>query len=523
VRAPTASAAHGAASATPARVVVVGPGGPAADLAAALSERGLAATAIPVGRRRRSAIVAVGRLARALRGSPAILVTISERGWLTPAARVLGRRGQRWIAHVAAPLTLRQDRWGRILDPRTRALRRADLVTAAPDAADGLHRTAGVAVGRVAADAAQLADVVEAVAARPVPTGMKILLLGTLNTPHVEHLATAMRDRGHDVVVAGEITPAYPPSVLPAEGIRVRPLEIPAMVWLRRLWREERPDVVHANWMTSYAFLAALLRLRPLVAMAWGSDVYGATPAQERKARFAARRADVAMSDSEDLVQRLVELGADAERTFLLNWGVDLATFAPPPDRRAVRRGLGLADGPVVLSPRALNPLYNPAVIVDAFEAATRDLPDAQLLLKHIGTGPPDLGRPLPEGVRVVGHVPYEQLPEYYRAADICVSIPNSDSSPRSVWEAMACGCACVISDLPWAHELIEDGTHALIVPPEPDAVAHALRRLLTEPGLAERIGAQARLLVERHRDQLTEMDRLAALYEGLAAAGRTR
>jgi glycosyltransferase involved in cell wall biosynthesis len=84
----------------------------------------------------------------------------------------------------------------------------------------------------------------------------------------------------------------------------------------------------------------------------------------------------------------------------------------------------------------------------------------------------------------------------------------------------MACGCACVISDLPWAHELIEDGTHALIVPPEPDAVAHALRRLLAEPGLAERIGAEARLLVERHRDQVTEMDRLAALYQALADTG---
>ena len=168
-----------------------------------------------------------------------------------------------------------------------------------------------------------------------------------------------------------------------------------------------------------------------------------------------------------------------------------------------------------MLSPRALQPLYNPAVIVEGFERAA--VPDAQLVLKHIGTGEPDLGRPPPAGARIVGHVPYDRLADWYRAADVCVSIPESDSSPRSVWEAMACGCACVLSDLPWVHELIEDERHALVVPAEPDAVATAIRRLLTEPGLAARIGAEARALVEAHRDQRTEMDRLSDLYRRVA------
>jgi glycosyltransferase involved in cell wall biosynthesis len=185
-----------------------------------------------------------------------------------------------------------------------------------------------------------------------------------------------------------------------------------------------------------------------------------------------------------------------------------------------VRRELGLREGLTVLSPRALRPLYNPDVIMDAFADAARGVQGAQLLLKHIGADPPDLDRGLDESVRVIGHVPYEQLPAYYQAAEICISIPNSDSSPRSVWEAMASGCACVVSDLPWAHELIEDGRHALIVPPEREAVAVALRRLLSEPGLAERIGAEARALVECYRDQEAEMGRLEQLYTDLARGG---
>ena len=74
-----------------------------------------------------------------------------------------------------------------------------------------------------------------------------------------------------------------------------------------------------------------------------------------------------------------------------------------------------------------------------------------------------------------------------------------------------------MISDLPWARELIVDEEHALLVPPAREPVAAALRRLLEEPGLAARLGANARALVERHRDERREMDRLAGLYASLA------
>jgi glycosyltransferase involved in cell wall biosynthesis len=485
------------------------------ELSSALAERGYDVVLIPVRPGARGAAGAAVRARRALRRhGPDVVVTVSAPDTAHLAARLLGRRRPRWVAHAGAPVALRRDRWGRVFDPRARALRRAEVVTAAPQVAGDLHRTAGVAVVEAAGSGA-LADVV---ARRPAATsggGLRILMLGTLNTPHVEHLALAMRDRGHSVVVGGDVAPPYPPSVLPASGIDVRPIELPAMSWVRRLFREVRPDVVHAHWLPAYGFLAAAMRLRPLVVMAWGSDVYRATPWQTRKSRFAVGHADVAMTDSADLVARLVKLGARAERTYELNWGVDLDRFAPAADRVPVRRQLDLGEGPLVLSPRALQPLYNPDVIAEGFERAA--VAGAQLVLKHIGTGEPDIGRSLPAGSRVVGHVPYERLADWYRAADVCVSIPNSDSSPRSVWEAMACGCACVLSDLPWVHELIEDGRHALVVPPDPGAVATAIRRLLAEPGLAARIGAEARALVEAHRDQSAEMDRLSELYRSVA------
>ena len=72
-------------------------------------------------------------------------------------------------------------------------------------------------------------------------------------------------------------------------------------------------------------------------------------------------------------------------------------------------------------------------------------------------------------------------MASYYQAADVCVSIPSSDSSPRSVWEAMACGCPVVVSDLPWVHELIEPERDALVVPIEAAALAGAIGRVLED------------------------------------------
>ena len=348
---------------------------------------------------------------------------------------------------------------------------------------------------------------------------MRLLLLGPINSPHVEDLALAMRERGLDVAVAGETSESLPASRLPAAGIAAVEIRGRNLLAVRRAVRRTRPDVVHAHWLPGAAFMAALVRARPLIATAWGSDVYGADRRRLLQCRYALRRSDVAMADSRALLDRLIELGANPESAFLMRWGVDLELFSPAPDRAAAKRELGLPDAPVVLSARGLEPVYNPDVVLTAFEQLRERQPEAVLLLKHLRPGDAALGgRRLPPGVRVVGNVPYERLADYFRAADVCVSIPRTDSSPRSVWEAMACGCPCVLSDLPWTRELIENGRHALVVQQRAEATAEALQRVLGDAALAARLQAEGRELVERHHDRGTEMDRLGELYARLAA-----
>ena len=439
------------------------------------------------------------------------------------------RVGVPWIADLEGLQFDDEPSGGRAGRLRSRATQRlvltADGVTCATEEVrgavfEGLHASPAL-VPSAGEQAAALDRYVRALTARRAASNqLRILMIGPVNSPHMEHLAQAMAKRGHLVATGGAVWgDGLPPSRLPDEGIPVSAMTWPQPLWIRRLVRSFRPHVIHANWMP-FAAVAALGRARPLVAMAWGSDVYLAGGLQQRANRFALRRADAAVADSAALVGRLAELGAPQDRLMLLNWGVDIAHFNPATasQKSALKASLGLGEGPVVISPRGFKDLYNPTVVLAAFERVLAQHPDAQLVLKHNGDQVPDLGTLSGSGqVRVVGRVPYEEMAQYFRAADVCLSIPRTDSSPRSVWEAMACGCACVLSDLPWVSELIDADRHALVVPVQSGAVAEAISRLLADPELRRSITDSARALVEEHRDAVKEMDRLEQLYFRLA------
>ena len=357
-------------------------------------------------------------------------------------------------------------------------------------------------------------------------------MLGPIGPPHVENQAIAVHDRGIDVVVGGDTPADLEDTAIEDAGIPVRlapevrrrsPLGMATTVrWVRALIRTERPDVVHAHWLPGYGFAAAAAAASPLALTAWGSDVYQAGRFMRIADRLALRRADLVMGDSQDLLERCIAMGAEERKTEVVQWGVDLTVFRPSEGgREAAKRALGLGPGPLILSPRSLAPVYNIPAILDAFELIGARRPDAHLVLKHMGAVRIDLPElPHPERVSVVGKIAYEEMALYYQAADVCISLPSSDSSPRSVWEAMGCGCPCVLSDLPWVEELVKPHRAALSIPIDADAAAEAVLRLLDEPELGEGLSQRGRDLVERHLDRDREMDRLVDNYARLAHRG---
>jgi L-malate glycosyltransferase len=357
---------------------------------------------------------------------------------------------------------------------------------------------------------------------------LRILLAGWLNSPHVRAWAEVVSDAGHDVHVVGYIAPGWPQLELSAPSRRLSSRWPPPLRGLHlshafgRVAREIDPDLVHAHYLPEFGWMAARENLRPLISSAWGSDVLVARGISRRRSKLALDASALVFVDSAYLGQEVRTLARSDVPVEVVRWGLDLETFAPG-DQSAARDALGISPaGPLVVGMRGLRRVYNPGLLLEAFAQVRARRPDARLLLKHPQAVTPNsitaaierLG--LSDAVTVLGNLSQERLPDVYRAADVVVSIASSDSSPRSVWEALACGRPVVVSDLPWARDELESGGNALLASLDAHDVADAITRVLDDPALAVRLGAAGRALAVTELDPAACSARVGELYKSV-------
>ncbi|HEY8187113.1 MAG TPA: glycosyltransferase family 4 protein [Pyrinomonadaceae bacterium] len=156
---------------------------------------------------------------------------------------------------------------------------------------------------------------------------------------------------------------------------------------------------------------------------------------------------------------------------------------------------------------RAFHATYNPGLAPKVVALLAQDFPDISLTmvgpdkgdgsLQHTVKVASELG--VADRATFPGGVYKTEVPEWLNKADIFLNTTNVDNTPVSVLEAMACGLCVVSTNAGGIPYLLEDEHDALLVPPDdPEAMAAAVRRLLTEEGLAERISRNARQKVEQ-------------------------
>jgi glycosyltransferase involved in cell wall biosynthesis len=115
--------------------------------------------------------------------------------------------------------------------------------------------------------------------------------------------------------------------------------------------------------------------------------------------------------------------------------------------------------------------------------------------------------------------IPFQQdLPPIYRALDIVVhASTRPEPFGRTIIEAMACGRAVVVSAAGGAVELFTEGVDALGVPPgRLPPLIEALRQLIHDPALRQRLGTAARQTAVRRFDLQVMAQRLLPLYHEL-------
>ena len=110
----------------------------------------------------------------------------------------------------------------------------------------------------------------------------------------------------------------------------------------------------------------------------------------------------------------------------------------------------------------------------------------------------------LNKNIILVGRVPYEEVPMYINASDICIvaqSKSRSGFSPLKLFEYMACGKPVVASDIEGVREVVKESGGGLLVPPEDaEKLAQAIVELFKdEDMMAEMGGNGMRCVAEKY------------------------
>lgn len=157
---------------------------------------------------------------------------------------------------------------------------------------------------------------------------------------------------------------------------------------------------------------------------------------------------------------------------------------------------------------RAFHQIYNPSLAVEALRKISPIFPEVELTMigpdKGDGTLDETLKRideySLQEKVQITGAIPKNDVGKYLSKGDIYLNTTIYESFGVTVLEAAACGLCIVTTNVGELPYLWEDGVDALLVPPnDPDAITAAVKRILTEPGLAERLSTNARKKAEKY------------------------
>jgi len=302
---------------------------------------------------------------------------------------------------------------------------------------------------------------------------------------------------------------------------------VPNTLSITKILKQVDPDIVHLHAQHHYGpaiFLSSL----PFILTSWGTEVLNlpyTNPIRMCLAKVTASKARMVTVDAECLKKTWTSMSIPENKIRVIPFGVDTRKFNPNINGRAIQKNLRLGEENVVaISTRPFyeENHYNISCFIRAIPLVLRRARNVKFVIK--GSGP--LGNRLKSlakrfnvsnEVRFVGIVPYNDVPKYLSAADIYVSTCIVDSTSVSLLEAMACGLAPVVADIPGNREWIEDGDNGFLFPPrDSEALAEKLIQLVEDRSLRESFGRKCFQIIEERAEWKDCVSKMEAIYRSL-------
>jgi len=299
---------------------------------------------------------------------------------------------------------------------------------------------------------------------------------------------------------------------------------------LAGLIRRLKPDIVHTMEVQHAGYLAlaarAILKEKfpPWIVTNWGSDIslFGRLSGHEEKVRAVMAACDYCTTECRRDAELAREFGFAGKDLWLLQGagGFDIERArllrqpGPPSARRVVAlKGYQHWAGRALVGLRAIELCADvlKGYRVAVYSAAPEVEIAAELASRETG---------IP--IDVVPPSAHEDMLRLHGRARASVGLSISDGIPSTALEAMLMGSFPIQSDTSCIDEMLRDGETGMLVPPnDPEPVATAIRRAVTDDDLVDRAAdANARVVAER-MDRLKVRPRVVAMYEQVFEQGK--
>jgi phosphatidylinositol alpha-mannosyltransferase len=335
---------------------------------------------------------------------------------------------------------------------------------------------------------------------------------------HISYLERYFTKMGHDVKIIAPASRAVPdfgdrfipigrPRPIPSSGSIAR---CTISLWLapkiREVLEREKFDVIHLHEPLMPMLCTSILRLSNTANVGTFHASYGkpgynfARPIGKWILRRWFRKLDGKIAVSKPAVE-YAHTNFPGYYNIIPN-GVDLEHFSP--DVAPIEK---FKDGKLnILFVSRLEKRKGLNYLLQAFRQVKEEIPNCRLIVVGPGTR---LRRRYEryvaknglKDVVFVGLVAYDDLPRYYKTADVfCAPAIASESFGIILLEAMAMGKPIVASNISGYANVVSHGVDGLLVPPaDKDKLAKALISLLGDESLRREMGAKGRAKALEH------------------------
>ncbi|MFV2047925.1 glycosyltransferase [Metabacillus sp. YM-086] len=290
---------------------------------------------------------------------------------------------------------------------------------------------------------------------------------------------------------------------------------------LKKILKEEKPDILHAHYVSSYGVIGALANFHPYVISVWGMDIFdfpkeGAL--NTYMVKYALGKADMIGSTSE--VMKVETAQYTDKKIEVTPFGVNLDVFKP----NEVRTDSDKINFGIV---KTMTEKYGIRYLLQGyalFKEQVDELTYQNTHLTIVGGGPKleeyqNLAQELniADQTTFTGKIPHDQVPNKINEFDVFFvpSTLDSESFGVAAVEAQACEVPVVVANVGGLPEVVLDKQTGFVIPTkDAQAIADKMIYFIHNPEEGKKMGKLGREHVSKHYQWEENAAYMVSLYQ---------